>query len=654
MYLSRRLNRSLAPPDRVSVNVTLRCNLSCTMCTTCYEAPELSLSEIKGIIDQTADWGVEVFNPLGGEPFMRGDIEEILSYAVERGFYVTVTTNGTLITEGRAAAIARIPADRLHFNFSLDGDAETNDEIRSEGMWARAIAGYQRIRSADAAVGNARRKILANTILHARNIDRFDAIMAEQAALGFDGIQILNLFRQGSEVPPEAESLWFGAEAMPALQELSASLAHRAETQGVVGYRIQNAPGSLRGIPRYYQDDLSPLEAPCWAGWKELYINADGEAIMCDGALDFLRGGFGNVHKQTLQELWASPALRARREVVRQCSTPCVQDCYLRGESDSSVALVADATRLAVRRVHSQIGRLLPPIALSEAATLCLELSDICPCGRPQCATPHHRWERLTRSITEGVHADNWSRYRDEGRVDFGRGFVGLDVVRGVVDDLQRERIRFGTLVVRWRGEPLLHPEAEPILRLLLNAIERGTVAESLLIETDGRFVTDGLAALSGHKGHQTWVLDADRGGFEAVAQARRRLEQHRRSGVTVLTAVTATQTLDLQGLDELGLPMRVGEMPIGSDAVWIRRGNAQHYAADAAATDALHAIAHTLGQSISVVRDNRPQVVVASSAGPIVSWDGKVTMDPADYQLDSPVGDVVHSALSVAWRAQR
>ena len=60
MYLSRKLNHSLAPPDRVSVNVTLRCNLTCTMCTTCYDAPELSSAEIKGIIDQTAAWGVEL------------------------------------------------------------------------------------------------------------------------------------------------------------------------------------------------------------------------------------------------------------------------------------------------------------------------------------------------------------------------------------------------------------------------------------------------------------------------------------------------------------------------------------------------------------------------------------------------------------------
>ena len=34
MYLSRKFNHSLTVPDRVSVNLTLRCNLKCIMCTT--------------------------------------------------------------------------------------------------------------------------------------------------------------------------------------------------------------------------------------------------------------------------------------------------------------------------------------------------------------------------------------------------------------------------------------------------------------------------------------------------------------------------------------------------------------------------------------------------------------------------------------------
>ena len=259
------------------------------MCTTCYDSPELSTEEVKGIIDQVAAWGVEVFNPLGGEPFIRTDLEDLLAYAVRRGFYVTVTTNGTLINERRARLVAAIPSDRLHFNISLDGNERSSDQVRGAGNWRKAIAGYQRIRTADQEAGNSRRKILANTILHAGNLDHFEAVLDEQCELGFDGVQILNLFRPGDDVPPEAGNLWFHDRHMERLHSLVQRLATRVENQTSAGFRIQNTADEIRRIPQYYSEDLQPLEAPCWAGWKELYINADGQAIMCDGQLDFGR-----------------------------------------------------------------------------------------------------------------------------------------------------------------------------------------------------------------------------------------------------------------------------------------------------------------------------------------------------------------------------
>ena len=648
MYLSRRFNRSLAPPDRVSLNVTLRCNLSCTMCTTCYDSPELSLVEIKDIIDQTAAWGVQVFNPLGGEPFMRADIEEILSYAVKRGFYVTVTTNGTLITKGRAAAIAKIPSDRLHFNISLDGDETANDEIRSKGMYARAIEGYQRIRAADAAAGNSRRKILANTILHARNAERFHQILDEQAALGFDGVQVLNLFRQGDEVPEEASALWFHPERMDLLKTVTSSLASRVERQGSVGYRIQNSAETLRRIPQYYGDALKPLEAPCWAGWKELYINADGQAIMCDGGLDFIAGGFGNVRSQTLQQLWASDSLRARREVVVNCTTPCVQDCYLRASSDSGTSLISDAGRMVGRKLLDRVSQWRPTQAHLADEVLRLELSDVCPCGQEGCSTPHSRWLQLIGSI-EGLDEQAWSRYRDEGRLNFGRGFMGFDVVRSVVEDLKTQRIRFGGLSTRWRGEALIHPEIEPILRHLLDAIAQGEVADRLIIETDGRFLTEALARLASHPAPQTWVLDGDRGSEHHIAKARDLIGQHRHNDVFIQTAFTAEIDMEPASLNPNGLPMFAGAAPPLIDAVWLKRRNHGHYLEDQASTAALVAVAESCGVVPALEADNRPDITGSGPRRPIISWDGKVTMSPGDFGLTSVVGDVIHSKLSVA-----
>lgn len=649
MLLSRRLNRSLAPPDRVSLNVTLRCNLTCSMCTTCYDSPELSLDEIKGIIDQTADWGVEVFNPLGGEPFMRGDIEEILAYAVQRGFYVTVTTNGTLITESRARAIAAIPSDKLHFNFSLDGDRQANDEIRSAGMWARAIKGYRRIREADERAGNSRRKILTNTILHANNADRFIDILDEQADLGFDGVQILNLFRQGDEIPAEAAALWFHPETLPMLEALSERLARKAEHQGVVGHRIQNSPDNLRRIPEYYRDSLKPLDAPCWAGWKELYINADGQAIMCDGELDFIEGNFGNVRQQTLQQLWSSPALRERRSVVRTCNTPCVQDCYLRETSDSAPSLVADATRLAAKRIFDRAASMRPTASHHPNETLRIELSDVCPCNQPECTTPAHRWTRLISGV-EDFQPSAWNRYRDEGRIDFGRGFMGFDVVRSIVADLKARRIRFGRLSVAWRGEPLLHPEAAPILRFLLDTIEAGHAADRLVVDTDGRFLTDELARLASHPAPQLWMLNGDKSNEATLEAAESSLHKYRHKNVAIWRTHTAHASLDPADIHVNGTPVFAGAPPPLSDAIWIRRGQHGHYLADQEATRALAHTARTLGVEPSVEPDNRPVAEPETTRKPVISWDGKVTMTPADTSLAATTGDVVHSTFSAAW----
>ena len=637
MYLSRRLNRSLAPPDRVSVNVTLRCNLTCTMCTTCYDSPELTTDEIKGIIDQTAAWGVEVFNPLGGEPFMRADIEEILAYAVRRGFYVTVTTNGTLITERRAARLAAIPPDRLHFNISLDGDEQANDLVRGAGMWARAIAGYQRIRDADARAGNARRKILANTILHAANIDRFEAILDEQAALGFDGVQVLNLFRAGPDSPPESANLWLRPRHFDALASITERLAERAESPPRAGYRIQNRPEDLRKVPAYYREALQPLEAPCWAGWKELYINADGRAIMCDGSLDFLAGAFGDVRKQTLQELWRSPALQARRRVVKSCATPCVQDCYLRRSSDSGRALALDAGRAVASRIRERAASLRRTVDHHPEATLRLELTDVAPEGP--------RWGALIADCPQPPTPETWAGYRDRGYLDFGRGFMGFEVVRAVTADLIQARLRFGALALRWRGEPLLHPEVEPILGHIAEAMRQG-LADRLCIETDGRYLTDGmLDRLSGVP--VDWVLDLDAGGGHAVERLRGR-------GRRILQ-VAARPGLDAGALlaQFPWVQPAAGVRPEGQgDWLWVKRADHDHYLKNATARADLAAAAAALGVEADLGEEDRPRRCRAPWRSPVVSWDGKVTLCPRDVLLDNRVGEVTNGGrLSDIWR---
>ena len=585
MYLSRATVTSLAPPDWVSVNLTLRCNLKCTMCTTCYDTPrELSTAEIKDIIDQTALWGVRVFNPLGGEPFMRPDLEELLDYACSKDFYITLTTNGTLINRKRAEALARIPSSKLHINISLDGPEAVHDGVRGEGMFRRAIAGYRRLRDADRAAGRPRRKILANTIIHDRNLDCLPELLDDLEAWGFDGVQLLNLFRRGPGPPDEAAALWIHPRRFGALEALIDELVRRVRAQGSGGFRILNSERDLRLVLPYYRDDLAPLEAPCWSGWKELYINADGSAIMCDGRLDFLNGRFGDVRRQTLREIWQSPELAARREVVKSCSTPCMQSCYLRRDSDSARAILRGAAELLTEELRRRVRRRRRRGTSLPDGRLILELSDAAPRGED--AAARRNFEALVAGCPapiERCYEDpfTWYAYRDRGYLSFDRGFMGFELVRKIVGDLEAAGLRFGEVQLSWRGEPLLHPELALILRWLLERIGDSGVFGGLRLLTDGRLLNTEIADIAAFHGEipQTWILlgEAAAPWEEQVLRNVDYFLRVRRPGQRVIASWLLREPVDPFPFVETWRPrlrgpwLRAGREGPGGDGIWFR-----------------------------------------------------------------------------------
>ncbi len=687
MYLSRALGRSMAPPDWLSINLTLRCNLRCSMCTTCYEVPdELTTGEILDVIDQAALWGVRVLNPLGGEPFVRTDLEDILLHAARKDFHITLTTNGTLIDWKRAAKLARIPPEKLHLSFSIDGLWDSHDAIRGEGSFERTMQGYRHVRRADADARHPRRKILANTLVHAENLAELPALLDKLAEEGFDGVQLLNLFRrppEGSAGPPdpareaEVARLWIGPERMAELEGLVGKLVELVEHPPWPFFRIQNPRKDIELLPSYYRDQLEPLEAPCWAGWKELYVNADGTVIMCDGRLDFLAGRFGSVREQTLQQLWKSPALRQRRRVVKRCTTPCIQNCYLRRSSDSLLSLAGRAARIGTERMSSRLPQRPRP---SSARTqlpdgmLTLELTDTCDCDWAGCDTPSERMRDLLVDApgpmsTPYRQPHDWHVWRDRHYVDFGRGFMGLELVQRVCNDLRTHGPSFGTLALRWRGEPLLHPETVPVVKYLVQVVGPDRVFGKLRIHTNALVLTEDLVDIV--LGHPEvpweWVLDLDRmGPHQDLALAHLERLAWQRGGTLRLVA---TRSVPVEGLDpavvaadlerwseRLRDPAVVaGKLPQGQgDAYWLRRAEPRTFVGDQAAKQALLEVAEAVGAALDLPDPTQARRCPGPFATPVISWDGKVTLCPWDTAQANQVGEVTSGYLSRIWSSDR
>ncbi|MBI3383721.1 MAG: heme d1 biosynthesis radical SAM protein NirJ [Aquabacterium sp.] len=145
------------PPGPVVIwNLTRRCNLTCKHCyalSADHDYPgELSTDEVFSVMDDLRGYRVPVLILSGGEPLLRPDLFEIAARARDKGFYVALSTNGTLIDEPMAERIAQ--AGFEYVGISLDGLRETHDKFRRlEGAFDASLNALRLLKARDVKLG---------------------------------------------------------------------------------------------------------------------------------------------------------------------------------------------------------------------------------------------------------------------------------------------------------------------------------------------------------------------------------------------------------------------------------------------------------------------------------------------------------------------
>lgn len=146
---------SVRPPV-VIWNLLRRCNLTCKHCyATSADSvfrDELDTVAALKVIDDLHDAGVRVLILSGGEPLLREDLFQLSRHARDRGLFLALSTNGTLIT---ADNIERIGAAQFDYvGISIDGLEATHDEFRQlKGSFARSMAAIRLCREQGIRVG---------------------------------------------------------------------------------------------------------------------------------------------------------------------------------------------------------------------------------------------------------------------------------------------------------------------------------------------------------------------------------------------------------------------------------------------------------------------------------------------------------------------
>lgn len=145
------------PPGPVVIwNLVRRCNLTCKHCysiSTDKDFPgELDTQQVFEVMNDLRAFQVPVLILSGGEPLMRPDIFDISQRAKDMGFYVGLSSNGTLINRDNIRKIAQVGYD--YVGISIDGMKTTHDTFRRrEGAFEEAMNGIDLCREHGIKVG---------------------------------------------------------------------------------------------------------------------------------------------------------------------------------------------------------------------------------------------------------------------------------------------------------------------------------------------------------------------------------------------------------------------------------------------------------------------------------------------------------------------
>lgn len=121
----------------VYLHVTQRCNLNCVGCYSVNSkrnaSPDLPLADIEVILTKLKGLNVDSLVISGGEPFLRKDLPDIVSFAKTKGIRsVSVITNGTSI---KREILQRLSGAVDRIAVSFDGSSSSSESY---------IRGYQR------------------------------------------------------------------------------------------------------------------------------------------------------------------------------------------------------------------------------------------------------------------------------------------------------------------------------------------------------------------------------------------------------------------------------------------------------------------------------------------------------------------------------
>jgi MoaA/NifB/PqqE/SkfB family radical SAM enzyme len=310
---------ALKRPFQCLVQVTNRCNMTCSFCDFWPHGvasdKELSLDDYQRVATELSRIGTFLVSIEGGEPFVRRDVIDIVRTFAARHLTV-LYTNGWYLDERAAHALFDAGLTQVGVSIDYPQSARHDAKRGIPGTFARACRALQLLRDA---APNRGKQVHMMTVLTADNHLDLDALLELSARLDVGHCVTLlsnKGFRRGKHdaLPPP------GMTAR--LLELWQRHPHMRVFRGYL-QRIDAFLGSAEDLPR------------CRAGTQSFNIDHCGNVSPCIEKID---QPVGNIREAPIAELLARMRDSAAVAQCQDCWTLCRGFSQLLGRGGSATA----------------------------------------------------------------------------------------------------------------------------------------------------------------------------------------------------------------------------------------------------------------------------------------------------------------------------
>ena len=320
--IQRFLHEGTGRADRLPMGAvyeaTMRCNLHCEFC---YVGDilniegewrqELSLDALSKAFPEKSGLQVSL---TGGEIFMRKDIMSVLDLFQAKGYACGyLTTNGTIITEERAEALADLAARGFlkHISVSVDGPKDLHDAARGlKGTFERTTQGLQRLQAAAKKKGAPLRVSINTTVAH-ESLEALDRMVDVAEELGVDASGLNHLMFSTPEEVAETVKI-IGARDASVIatfvtQDPGLDVARVREKVGALARKCKERNVLFDYRPKVHEPLMDSYYTPgtkmngrCLYPFLHARVSFSGKVYFCP----FIRVEVGDLADSSLEEIW--------------------------------------------------------------------------------------------------------------------------------------------------------------------------------------------------------------------------------------------------------------------------------------------------------------------------------------------------------------